>query len=204
MDCSSPGSSVHGIFPARILEWVAISYSRGSSPPGGWTQVSCIAGQVFTIWATREALGLWCTITIPPGAPLLLFVRDWSQPRWSSYKSLRTMLCVCLWMWIGKWWCDFLKAALLGITVCVCVCVCVIPFITESTCIMVKWVEMMDFWQSQAHSIMAPWCWGHGTTTSLCRWLTEREIPITTETLVLFKSGLYCPQLLAYLYIKYL
>jgi len=34
MDYSRPGFSVHGIFPARILEWVAISYSRGSSPPG--------------------------------------------------------------------------------------------------------------------------------------------------------------------------
>ena len=55
MDCSLPGSSVHGIFQARILEWVAISFSRGSSWPTDWTQVSCIAGRFFTIWATREA-----------------------------------------------------------------------------------------------------------------------------------------------------
>ena len=49
MDCSPPGSSVHGISQARILEWVAISFSRGSSPPRDQTQVSCIAGRVFII-----------------------------------------------------------------------------------------------------------------------------------------------------------
>ena len=56
MDCSPPGSSVHGIFQARILEWVAISFSRGSSQPGDQTQVSHIAGRLFTVWAIREAL----------------------------------------------------------------------------------------------------------------------------------------------------
>ena len=56
MDCSLPDSSVHGIFQARILEWVAISSSRGSSQPGDWTQVSCIAGRFFTIWGTRKAI----------------------------------------------------------------------------------------------------------------------------------------------------
>ena len=56
MDCSLPGSSVHGILQARILEWVAISFSRGSSKPRDQTQVSCIAGRCFILWATREAL----------------------------------------------------------------------------------------------------------------------------------------------------
>ena len=46
---------VHGILQARILEWVAFPFSRGSSQPRDWTQVSCIAGRFFTIWATREA-----------------------------------------------------------------------------------------------------------------------------------------------------
>ena len=50
-----PGSSVHGIFQARVLEWVAIFSSRGSSQPRDWTQVSCIADRRFTIWATRKA-----------------------------------------------------------------------------------------------------------------------------------------------------
>ena len=56
MDCSLPGFSVHGIFQARVLEWVAISFSRGSSWPRDWTQVSHIVGRCFTLWATRKTL----------------------------------------------------------------------------------------------------------------------------------------------------
>ena len=55
MSCSLPGSSVHGILQARILEWVAFPFSRGSSQAKDWTQVSWIAGRSFTVWATREA-----------------------------------------------------------------------------------------------------------------------------------------------------
>ena len=57
-DCSPPASSAHGILQARILEWVAISFSRGSSRPRDRTQVSRIAGRRFNLWATREALVL--------------------------------------------------------------------------------------------------------------------------------------------------
>ena len=56
MDCSPPGSSVHGIFQAKILEWIAISFSRGSSWPRDWTCVSlfsCSPGRFFT----TETLG---------------------------------------------------------------------------------------------------------------------------------------------------
>ena len=56
MDCSAPGSSVRRIFQARILEWVAISFSRGSSWPRDWTQVSCIGRRIFYHGATWEAL----------------------------------------------------------------------------------------------------------------------------------------------------
>ena len=56
MDCSLPGPPVHGILQARILEWVAISFFRGSSQLRNWTQISCITGRVFTYWAMREAL----------------------------------------------------------------------------------------------------------------------------------------------------
>ena len=61
MDCSLSGSSVHGIFQARVLECVAISFSRGSCQPRDWTRVSTSAGRRFTIWATREAIprSLW-------------------------------------------------------------------------------------------------------------------------------------------------
>ena len=55
MDCSPPGSSVHEIFQAKILEWVAISFSRGSSQLRDRTRVFCIAGRFFTDWAIREA-----------------------------------------------------------------------------------------------------------------------------------------------------
>ena len=55
MDCSLSGSSLHGILQATVLEWVAISFSRGSSWPRDRTQVSRIAGRRFNLWATREA-----------------------------------------------------------------------------------------------------------------------------------------------------
>ena len=55
MDCSPPGFSIHGIFQARVLEWVAISFSRGSFRPRDRTQVSRTAGRRFIVWSTREA-----------------------------------------------------------------------------------------------------------------------------------------------------
>ena len=54
MDCIPPGFSVHGLLQTRILEWVAIYFPRGSSRARNRTQVSCITGRFFTIWATRE------------------------------------------------------------------------------------------------------------------------------------------------------
>ena len=84
MDCSLPGFSVHGIFQARVLEWVAISFSGGSSRPRDRTRVSRIVGRRFTHWATREAwikqmvfwnslafsviqrmLAIWCLVPLP-------------------------------------------------------------------------------------------------------------------------------------------
>ena len=55
VDCSPPGSSVHRILQARILEWITFAFSRGSSRPRDWTQVSHVAGRCFNLWATREA-----------------------------------------------------------------------------------------------------------------------------------------------------
>ena len=65
MDCSPPGSSVHGILQARTLEWVAIPFSRGSSQPRDQTQVSHTAGGFFTSWATRAAQKYWSGQPIP-------------------------------------------------------------------------------------------------------------------------------------------
>ena len=54
MDCGLPGSSVHGFYQARILEWVVISFSRGSSQPEDQTSISCLGRQIL-YWATGEA-----------------------------------------------------------------------------------------------------------------------------------------------------
>ena len=75
VDCSPPGSSVHGMLQARILEWVAMPSSRGPSQLRGHTQVSCIAGEFFTVWAPRECefVANWCT--------RLSFVQRWTKHR---------------------------------------------------------------------------------------------------------------------------
>ena len=80
MDCSLPGFSVHGIFQARVLEWVAMSFSRGSSQPRDWTRVSRIVGRRFTLWymvAAAAAKSLQSCRTLwdprdgsPPGSPV--------------------------------------------------------------------------------------------------------------------------------------
>ena len=76
LGCIPPGSSVHRIFQARILEWVAFSSSRGSSHPRDRTCipcVSCIAGRFFTCWAIREALNISCLLVSLPGFCLFFF-----------------------------------------------------------------------------------------------------------------------------------
>ena len=59
MDCSLPDSSVHGILQARILEWVAIPFSRESSQPRDQTHVSCISRQILHAWTASEARLSW-------------------------------------------------------------------------------------------------------------------------------------------------
>ena len=64
VDCSLPGSSFHGIFQTRVLEWVAISFSRGSSQPRDWNQVFCIVDRCFTTWANREVQELMLNLKL--------------------------------------------------------------------------------------------------------------------------------------------
>ena len=104
--CSPPGSSVHGISQARILEWVAISFSKGSSQPGNWTHISCIVGRrFFTTWAIRAlSFSSPCFLTIPGARSL----RSGCQQGWfllrlllacgrvSLFVFLWSVLCVCL------------------------------------------------------------------------------------------------------------
>ena len=87
MDCSPPGSSIHAIFQARVLKWIAVCFSRGSSWPRDPTPVSCIPGRRFTIWATREALIL---IRTPQG-------RVFSFPIFFWY----IYLCIDTWVLIS-------------------------------------------------------------------------------------------------------
>ena len=86
MNCNLPGSSVHGISQARILEWVAISFSRESFLPGDWTLISCFGKGVLYHWDIREALAyrtrfyksyygflvinVWIIIRVGNGTPL--------------------------------------------------------------------------------------------------------------------------------------
>ena len=84
MDYSLPGSSVLGILQARILEWVAIFFSKESSLLRDWTWVSCIAGRFFTIWVTREKAGAVYLVLrfdeqIPALYSLDAFPQSWQQ-----------------------------------------------------------------------------------------------------------------------------
>ena len=82
VNCSLPGSSVHGILQARIVECVAITFSRGSSQPRDRTQVSCILGRVFTIWDTLVHV-IW------PPFPLRDFkVRQLHDYCWVTYSLI--------------------------------------------------------------------------------------------------------------------
>ena len=92
MFCSPPSPSLHGVLQARILEWVAISFSRGSSWPRDQTWISRIAGRFFIIWATREALSL------SPFLPHTLVFRFFSIIGY--YRVLYTVPCENL---IMKW-----------------------------------------------------------------------------------------------------
>ena len=97
MDCSPPGSSLHGLFQARILEWVAISYSRGSFRTRDQTQVSCVScigRQILyhcTTWKARIVI-----LKITPTLFLLI---------WTKYKSSVFIKNKCKFTAIPPWMC---------------------------------------------------------------------------------------------------
>ena len=90
MDCGPPGFSVCEISQARILEWVATFFSRGSSWPRDHTWVFCIVGRLLTIWATWEAHGL----------SIYFWGRGWQQgfliSLWQPFNILSPLLCIKL------------------------------------------------------------------------------------------------------------
>ena len=90
MDCSPPGSSVHEILQARILEWIAISFSRGSSQPRDRTEVSRIAGRFFTIWAMREAPKYYV------GSPIIFLANNYHKNYCTFKNEIRPLFIVLL------------------------------------------------------------------------------------------------------------
>ena len=101
MNCSLPGSSVHGILQARILEWVAISFSSRSSQPRDGTWVSHIVGRCFNLWATREAheykkhmpYNIYDSSSLKCVFGLSAFLFDNWKVLYRKYKTLPSLLC---------------------------------------------------------------------------------------------------------------
>ena len=116
VDCSPPGSSVHRISQARTLEWIVISFSRGSSQPKDQTRVFCIGGRFFTLWATRFRFDTVCSSRLEkamaPHSSILAWKIPWTEEpgRLQSMGSLRvqndwaTSLSVFTFIhWRRKW-----------------------------------------------------------------------------------------------------
>ena len=113
-------NTVHGILQARILEWVAFPFSKGSSQPRGQTQVSHMVGRFFTSWAIREVLIFWgpsapfSAVSIPVSFPStvhksslcftsLLTLTNLSSFWWQPFWLVRDS--VSLWFWFAFLWC---------------------------------------------------------------------------------------------------
>ena len=109
--CDPMDDTIHGILQARIPEWVAFPFSRGSSQPRKWTQVFHIAGRFFTSWATREApykppcLPTWTLILLSSHLWLhLSFIfKTWNHfsgfGLWVQLKSASAMFCLFMISW---------------------------------------------------------------------------------------------------------
>ena len=80
MDCSLSGFCIHGISQAKILEWVAISFFRGSSQPRDWTHIFCIERQILYHWATREAQSYYQFSSVTQSCPTLCNPMDCRLP----------------------------------------------------------------------------------------------------------------------------
>ena len=119
MDCNQLGSSFHGIFQARILEWVVILFSTGPSRPRDQTQASCIAGGFLTIWATREALFCVCAFnsyslqltcaSIAPGTLSFLLRVIFSEMSHSLKQSTHSIIFAEKWTTLEYFWSTILN-----------------------------------------------------------------------------------------------
>ena len=104
MDYSLPGSSVHRIFQARILEWVAISFSRGSSWPRDQTQVSHIVGRCFTLWARDTDIFHAKMGTVKDRNGMDLTKAEDVKKRWQEYTERKKEKSLsCIWLFATPW-----------------------------------------------------------------------------------------------------
>ena len=105
VDCSPPGSSIHGILQARVLRWVSIPFSRGSSQSRDWTQVSRIVGRRFNLWATREAPNMMNISRRREGQRRLACHSPWGYKESETTEQLHTKpLTVWITINCGKFW----------------------------------------------------------------------------------------------------
>ena len=92
IDCSPPGFSAHGIIQARILEWVAISYSQGSSWPRDWTWVfcnSCVSRQILYYWKTLHPVNIYTLgLSQASGPTMVIEAQRWG---WQTCQTLQKL-----------------------------------------------------------------------------------------------------------------
>ena len=105
MDCKPPSSSVHRILQARILEWVTVPFSRGSSQPRDWIWVSCVTGRFFTNRATKEALKVKRVYKFSISQHVQLRLTKDSDP-WLPYSKIIKMSTMS--------WVEMLLATMIG------------------------------------------------------------------------------------------
>ena len=111
MDCSPPGLSARGSLQARILEWVAISFSRGSSWPRDRTHISCTGRQILSFWITREAHNTRTSNPNTRKSPTFLCHTTWpswkggkEQGRMKSREKLLIQWLARVWGQFSEWW----------------------------------------------------------------------------------------------------
>ena len=103
MDCSLPGSSVHGILQARILEWVAISFSRGSSWSKDWTRIPCIVGRFFTTSQQESLNTIVLMFKLLQSCPALCDPVDCALPSSSVHGILQAKIPEWVAMPFSRW-----------------------------------------------------------------------------------------------------
>ena len=109
MDCSPPGSSVHGISQARMLEWVVISFSRGSSHLRDWIHISCISRLILYLGTTREAMPFF-TVVISCKTDIFGVSSPSCFPAWEMWKLTKFIAPKLLFQvphtpWSAPWSC---------------------------------------------------------------------------------------------------